>query len=245
MKASPAQQRELLTLQSLDTRVLQLDRQAKTLPQIAQLQALQAANDQSRRALAESIGALEDARIELTRIESDVEVVEKRMKRDADRLEQSSSTKDIAALEGEISALRKRRSDLEDIELTIMERIEGFEATVSTAQSARDVIVADAAALAEARDAELEVLAGKKEGLARDRASLVATLDPELVALYEKQRARYGIGAGLLRGKVSEGSGVALTESDLSWIRRAPSEDVIICPDSGCILVRTEESALL
>lgn len=245
MKASPAQQRELLTLQSLDTRVLQLDRQAKTLPQIAAIQAMQAANEQSRRDLAVLVGELEDSRTELKRIESDVEIVEKRLTRDQDRLTTSSSTKDIAALEGEIGALRKRRGDLEDIELTIMERIEGLEASVSEAQTARDSVVADLAGLAEARDAELAVLVDKKEALARDRASLVATLDAELVALYEKQRARYGIGAGLLRGKVSEGSGVALTESDLSWIRRAPSEDVIICPDSGCILVRTEESQLV
>ncbi|NQX10133.1 hypothetical protein HQQ80_00655 [Microbacteriaceae bacterium VKM Ac-2855] len=245
MKASPAQQRELLTLQSLDTLVRQLDRQAQTLPQIAQIQAMKEGDDTSRRTLAGLVGELEDSRTELKRMESDVEVVEKRMARDQDRLASSSSTKDIAALEGEIAALRKRRGDLEDIELTIMERIESLEEAASAAQTARDDIVAAIAALAEARDGELVVLADKKAALARDRESLVATLDPELVALYEKQRARYGIGAGLLRGKVSEGSGMALTESDLSWIRRAPSEDVIICPDSGCILVRTEESQLI
>ncbi|SMH37792.1 hypothetical protein SAMN06295885_1407 [Rathayibacter oskolensis] len=244
MKASPADQRELLTLQSLDTRGAQLRHAIATLPQIAKIQAMQARDSQTRRTLAERVGRLEDVRTELGRIESDVTVVEKRLARDRERLQTASSSKDIAALEGEITSLIKRRSDLEDIELTLMERIEGIEAEVAAAQAERDDVVAALSTLADEKDAQAEKLAGKQEALARDRASLVATIPEDLVELYEKQRSRYGIGAALLRGKVSEGSGVALTESDLSWIRAAAPDEVVLCPDSGCILVRGDESTL-
>ncbi|AZZ48837.1 hypothetical protein C5C31_03850 [Rathayibacter rathayi] len=244
MKASPAHQRELLTLASLDTRGAQLRHALATLPQIARIQAMQARDNETRRALAERAGRLEDVRTELGRIESDVGVVEKRLTRDRDRLQTASAAKDIAALESEITSLVKRRGDLEDIELTLMERIEGIEAEVAAAQAERDEVVASLTTLAEERIAQAEKLRDKQEALARDRAGLVTTLPEDLVELYEKQRIRYGVGAALLRGKVSEGSGVALTESDLSWIRASAPDEVVLCPDSGCILVRGEESTL-
>ncbi|PPH05114.1 zinc ribbon domain-containing protein [Rathayibacter sp. AY1H3] len=244
MKASPAHQRELLTLASLDTRGAQLRHALATLPQIARIQAMQARDNETRRSLAERTGRLEDVRTELGRIESDVSVVEKRLTRDRDRLQTASAAKDIAALESEITSLVKRRGDLEDIELTLMERIEGIESEVAAAQAERDEVVASLGTLPEERDAQAEKLRDKQEALARDRADLVTTLPEDLVELYEKQRARYGVGAALLRGKVSEGSGVALTESDLSWIRASAPDEVVLCPDSGCILVRGEESTL-
>ncbi|PPH82276.1 zinc ribbon domain-containing protein [Rathayibacter sp. AY1D9] len=244
MKASPAHQRELLTLASLDTRGAQLRHALATLPQIARIQAMQARDNETRRSLAERTGRLEDVRTELGRIESDVSVVEKRLTRDRDRLQTASAAKDIAALESEITSLVKRRGDLEDIELTLMERIEGIESEVAAAQAERDEVVASLGTLAEERDAQAQKLRDKQEALARDRADLVTTLPEDLVELYEKQRARYGVGAALLRGKVSEGSGVALTESDLSWIRASAPDEVVLCPDSGCILVRGEESTL-
>ncbi|PPF31796.1 hypothetical protein C5D07_10790 [Rathayibacter tritici] len=244
MKASPAHQRELLTLASLDTRGAQLRHALATLPQIARIQAMQARDNETRRGLAERTGRLEDVRTELGRIESDVSVVEKRLTRDRDRLQTASAAKDIAALESEISSLVKRRGDLEDIELTLMERIEGIEAEVAAARAERDEVIASLTTLAEERDAQAEKLRDKQEALARDRADLVTTLPEDLVELYDKQRARYGVGAALLRGKVSEGSGVALTESDLSWIRASAPDEVVLCPDSGCILVRGEESTL-
>ncbi|PPF37807.1 hypothetical protein C5B93_07465 [Rathayibacter sp. AY1A2] len=244
MKASPAHQRELLTLASLDTRGAQLRHALATLPQIARIQAMQARDNETRRSLAERTGRLEDVRTELGRVESDVGVVEKRLTRDRDRLQTASAAKDIAALESEITSLVKRRGDLEDIELTLMERIEGIESEVAAAQAERDEVVASLGTLAEERDAQAEKLRDKQEALARDRADLVTTLPEDLVELYEKQRARYGVGAALLRGKVSEGSGVALTESDLSWIRASAPDEVVLCPDSGCILVRGEESTL-
>jgi predicted nucleic acid-binding Zn-ribbon protein len=66
----------------------------------------------------------------------------------------------------------------------------------------------------------------------------------ELLALYEKQRARYGVGASLLRGGVSSASGVALNSSDMTMVRAAAPDVVLLCPDSNAILVRTNESGL-
>ena len=76
------------------------------------------------------------------------------------------------------------------------------------------------------------------------RGDIVSSLPEDLYALYERQRERYGVGASHLRGGVSSASGVALTESDLQEIRTAAPDQVILCPDSNAILVRTPESGL-
>ena len=48
----------------------------------------------------------------------------------------------------------------------------------------------------------------------------------------------------LLQGGVSTASGVTLTGADLQDVRRAAPDDVVLCPDSEAILVRTKESGL-
>ncbi|MEO7016331.1 MAG: hypothetical protein ABI130_15975 [Leifsonia sp.] len=244
MKASPADQIELLRLQTMDTRLSQLEHTAKNLPQHSQLAALQPEADALRVRWIARTGELEDARTELKRIESDVEVVEARMERDASRLQQTSSTKDVQALEGELASLSKRRDDLEEIELTVMERVEDYEETLAAVESERADLASRVAALEAARGEDLAKVDAQRKALVTDRATIAGTIPADLIELYEKQRGRYGIGAALLVRGVSMGSNVKLNESDLSVIRRAAPDDVVLCPDSGAILIRNEESGL-
>ncbi|MFF1574391.1 zinc ribbon domain-containing protein [Leifsonia sp. NPDC058292] len=244
MKASPADQNELLRLQTADTRLAQLNHIAKNLPQTAQLAALQPEVDALRARWIARTGELEDSRAELKRVESDVELVETRMTRDSSRLQQTSSTKDVQALEGELASLTKRRDDLEEIELTVMERVEAYEKSLAEVEAEQAELNARVHELEAARGEELAKLDAQRTALARDRATIVGAIPADLVELYEKQRGRYGIGAALLVRGVSLGSNVKLNESDLSVIRRAAPDEVVLCPDSGAILIRNEESGL-
>jgi hypothetical protein len=244
VKASPADQNELLRLQAADTRLAQLDHTAKHLPQLAELSRLEPEAESLRARWITATGELEDARAELKRVESDVELVENRIKRDSDRVQHSSSMKDVQALEAELASLAKRRDDLEEIELTVMERVEELEEALAAVEAERSELKGRIDALERARDEEAGRVAAQRKALATDRETIASALPGELVALYERQRARYGIGAALLLRGVSMGSNVKLTESDLSDIRRAAADDVVLCPDSGAILIRNEESGL-
>ncbi|WP_431277452.1 zinc ribbon domain-containing protein [Leifsonia poae] len=244
MKASPADQTELLRLQTVDTRLSQLQHTAKNLPQVAELAALQPEVEAVRARWISRTGELEDARSELKRVESDVELVETRMARDSGRLQQTSSTKDVQALESELASLTKRRDDLEEIELTVMEKVEGFEEALAAVETERSELASRVDALEAARGEELAKLDAQRKALATDRETIAGTIPADLIELYEKQRARYGVGAALLLRGVSMGSNVKLTESDLAVIRRAAPDDVVLCPDSGAILIRNEESGL-
>ncbi|UAJ78050.1 hypothetical protein IT072_12225 [Leifsonia sp. ZF2019] len=244
MKASPADQNELLRLQSADTRLAQLDHAVATLPQTKELSALQPEVEALRARWIAATGELEDARTELKRVESDVELVEARIKRDNDRVQQTASVKDVQALEAELASLAKRQGDLEEIELTVMERVDGLEKALAAVEAERAELGSRVEALEAARDAEAEKIAAQRTALAADRATIAGALPADLVALYERQRARYGLGAALLQRGVSLGSNVKLTESDLAEIRRAAADDVVLCPDSSAILIRNEESGL-
>jgi predicted nucleic acid-binding Zn-ribbon protein len=244
VKATPAEQNELLRLQSIDTSLQRLDHAARNLPQDAERTALEPQLATVRAKHAARTGELEDARIELRRVESDVEVVEARIDRDSGRLQQTASVKDIQGLETELASLRTRRSDLEEIELTVMERIEELEATLADIDEERTALTAQFDALESARGEELGVLDARRAALGDDRETVLRGIPTELVALYEKQRARYGTGAALLQRGVSLGSNTALNANDLDTIRRAAPDDVVLCPESSCILIRNEESGL-
>ncbi|GAB3130636.1 CT398-like coiled coil hairpin domain-containing protein [Glaciibacter psychrotolerans] len=245
MKATPVEQKELLRLQALDIKTQQLKHQASALTQHAEIAALGVTADANRQVVTTRTGELEDARTELRRIESDVSVVESRIKRDSDRLQTSSSVKDIQALEAELTALKKRLGDLEEIEIAVMERVEAQEAVVALAESEGAAIAAQIAQAVALRD---EALAGVNKQLGdnvRDRAAVAATIEDELVALYEKRYvAGHGNAAALLRARTCSGCTMTLTGNDLEAVRLAPVNDVVFCPDCGAILVRTEESGI-
>jgi hypothetical protein len=244
VKASPADQNELLRLQAADTRLAQLAHATKNLPQSAELAKLQPEVDALRARWIAATGELEDARTELKRVESDVQIVEARVKRDSDRAQQSSSMKDVQALEAELASLAKRKDDLEEIELTVMERVEGLEQTLAAVEGERAQLTERVEALQAQRDDAGGKLEGQRKAAAADRETIAEALPADLIELYERQRARYGLGAAALVRGVSLGSNVKLTESDLADIRRAAADDVVLCPDSGAILVRGEDAGL-
>ena len=244
LKASPSDQALLLDLQAVDTKLRQLEYQAKSLTQHAAIASLTSEIDALRVTELERRGAREDVTIELSRLESDVKVVEARIARDNERAQASSSAKDAQAFEHELVSLRKRQFDLEEIELTVMEKLEERDAALAETQAALESLRARIAELETARDAELTVITDEQKHTAANRSTIASKVPADLLALYEKQQARYGTGASLLRGGVSGANGVRLLENELVAIRAAAPDDVLICPSSDAILVRTAESGL-
>lgn len=244
LKASPQDQAMLLDLQALDTKLAHLEHRAKSLPEIVALAALGTESTALRTTLAEQQGVLENTRIELGRIEADVAIVEARIERDSQRLQASSSVKDVAALEQELQALRTRLDDLEEIELAVMERAEEQESAVAATETGLGEIADRTIAAQSARDAALAAIEAERSTASAGRREIASKLPEDLLALYEKQRARYGTGASLLRGGVSTASGVALNRDEMAKVRAAEPDDVLICPSSDAILVRTDESGL-
>jgi len=244
MKASPSDQQRLLELQALDSRFAQLARRERELPERAVVEALDADRTRIRSDLASLRGTLEDAQAELRRVESDVDSVTARAAREQERSLAATDAKQAQALERELESLRRRQSDLEDIELVVMEKVEEHQAAVNAVQAELEELEQRRADAEHAVGVALAGIAADRDATSASRADLAASLPEDLVALYEKQRARYGVGASLLRRRVSEAAGVELTADELQAVRAAAPDDVVLCPSSSAILVRTAESGL-
>ncbi|WP_127820276.1 zinc ribbon domain-containing protein, partial [Microbacterium sp. CPCC 204701] len=135
MNASPADQRRLVEVAQLDARIRQADNARKNPPQASRVQELLARRQELSRELSTRLGVRDDLRAELSRVESDVVVVDARVARDAERLAASTNSKEAQGLESELAALARRKSDLEDAELAVMERLEAAEAAVATQEA--------------------------------------------------------------------------------------------------------------
>ena len=243
MNASPAEQRLLLDLADLDTQIRQAEQARSNPAQAARVQELLAQRQQQSQELAARLGARDEIKAELARVESDVAVVDARAERDAQLLQTVTSPKDAQGLEHELASLAKRKSDLEDAQLELMERLEEADAEVA-AQEALIAVTNDEGARLSAEGKEaVAAAAARLEAATRDRAAVAGRVPVELLALYERVAAR-SAGAALLRRQTCEGCRMVLSGTDLQAIRQAPEDAVLTCPECGCILVRTEESGL-
>ncbi|MGA7149596.1 MAG: C4-type zinc ribbon domain-containing protein [Microbacterium sp.] len=243
MNASPADQRRLVEVAELDARIRHSDNARKNPPQSARVQELLAHRQTLSQELTTRLGARDDLRTELSRLESDVAVVDARSARDAQRLAASSNAKEAQGLESELASLARRKSDLEDAELELMDKLEQADASVAEQEALIAATNAQGAELsAEGKRVVAEATAAF-EAASRDRAAIAATVPADLLALYDRLSAR-GNGAALLRARTCEGCHMVLSGTDLNALRQAADDLVVHCPECGCILVRTDESGL-
>ena len=243
MNASPVDQRRLLEVAELDTRIRQADAARRNPPQAARVQALMARRQELAQELTRQLGARDDLRADLARIESDVAMVDARRARDAERLSSTSNMKEAQGLEHELGSLARRKRDLEDAELEVMERLEEADASVA----AQETLIADTNAEGSLLSAEAKRVVAEAtaafEAATRDRAAVAGSVAADLLAYYDRVAARSS-GAALLRRGTCEGCRMVLAGTDLQAVRLAAPDAVLTCPECGCILVRTEESGL-
>lgn len=244
LKASNQDQRRLLTLQDVDTRIVRLQGKLKALPQTKRIDELDTELVTLDRAVLERLGEHDDIAAEVARIENDVQTVEARLQRNRDRLPSITDAKVATATEHEIATLERRRGDLEDLELESMQQQEDAAAALAAAREQAATARADRERLAAERDAEAAGLERELEEARAERGDRVAAVPTDLLALYDRQRERYGIGATLLQHRSSTASGVEFTASEMHEIRQAAEDDVILDPGSSAILVRTEDSGI-
>jgi predicted nucleic acid-binding Zn-ribbon protein len=188
-----------------------------------------------------------DLSLEQRKADNDVELVRERAAKDAALLDSGTITdsKQLIHLQSEIASLARRQAELEDVEIEIMERLEGAEHRLRDLSADRerlDTELVEARANLQRALAELEAAESQTRS---QRDALAADIAPELVGLYERLRSEYsGIGAAkLFRGRC-EGCRIELTPVDLSRIREAAPDEVLRCEECRRILVRTDESGL-
>lgn len=241
VNADPADQRKLLDLADLDARIRRDEKVAAHPPQAERVRELIAQRATLTQELSTRANTRDDFTVELKRLESDVAVVDARIARDAQRLAAATNPKQAQGLESELTSLHRRKSDLEDTEIALMERLEAADAAVAEQEALIAETNAQGAQLSAEAKTTVADATTRLEGARRDRDAVAASVPADLLALYERLASR-GNGAGLLRAGACEACRMVLPPSDLATVRRSQTDDVVFCPECGAILVRTEES---
>lgn len=238
-------QKRLLDLAAVDTELTQLRHRRTVLPEQQDVERLARERNAAKDAAVAVRISTDDLDTDIRRLEGEVDAVRKREDRDREMLAAGSApAKQLSEIQHEIGSLERRRGLLEDELLEVMERREALDSDHDRAGAQLDHVDAQLADAEKARDAALADLEERVTNRTAAREALVGELDAELVAAYDKQRERSGVGAALLRARRCGGCRLELDRGEIARISAAAPEALVRCPECGTILVRTLESGL-
>ncbi|MGN6753698.1 MAG: zinc ribbon domain-containing protein [Intrasporangium sp.] len=246
LKADPSRQWRLLDLQAIDTRLDQIAHAKAHLPQAAAIAAAESELSGFDVDLVNARTAADDVQRELVKAEQDVQLVRDRAARDQGRLDSGQgSPKELTSLQHELVSLARRQSELEDLQLEVMERSESLLDRVSALEQARSEAAKRLESLRSEQAVAQRDLDAEAGQVAAKRPDIVAGIGEDLLGLYEKIRASSGgVGAAELKQRRCGGCRLELGNVDLDRIRKAPEDEVLRCEECRRILVRTAESGL-
>ncbi len=214
----------LLDLQSLDLSIDRLRARERTLEGGDEVAAVRREADVAESALGELRLAIDAMDRDAAKLEHEIDSLTQKSADEESRLYGGAvaNVKELDAIRHEVDNLKKRRSDREDELLVLMEQREGLERrakeaeTVSTDLRTKVEIAGGDAAH------ELGTIAGELEAGTASRASLAASIDPELLELYEDlRRQKKGVGAAALVDGVCQGCHEKLSAVELDHVKHA------------------------
>ena len=240
MKASKSEQEKLLALQALDSSLDQLAHKLRNLTVSKILEEKTSEFAATRDLIIAAETEKSDIKHELSRTEVDVEQVVSRIERDEKRLaEGQGSPKELEQLQHELGSLAKRRSELEEIELEVMVRVDGMDSRIKELSTKRDLLAKEIEELKVEKErsmAEIESAMKKNE---QDRSELATTIASELLALYEKVRSSGdGVGAARLNNGQCDGCHLTMNAAELTRVKALADDEVVRCEECRRILIR-------
>ena len=247
MKASPEAQLRLLELADIDAELTRIEHRRRELPEHAELARLEAKDDELRDSIAALTAQNSDLKREQAKAEADVEQVRARIDRDRQRLDTGivNSPRELENLQSEVQSLNRRQSDLEEVVLDVMERLETAQSALTSATSDRDQLATALVSVTAARDTALAEFGEQSVKAGDRRVEVAASIPADLLDLYDKLRVQHGgVGATALRLRRCQGCNLTMNTVDLNAIRAAPADEVLRCEDCRRILVRTADSGL-
>ena len=181
---------------------------------------------------------VEEMERESERIGGDLELVERRIAKDMDRMNQSSNSKDIQGIQHELDTLARRKDELETSELELLESIDDERSALEQLSQRKKVLEAeldeaksstrDQVSVVGAQILELENVIG------RIRASAAA----DVLAIYD-QRATRGVPIGKLMKSTCGACNMSLTSTAMNELHKVAQDELARCPECTAILVRS------
>lgn len=241
MKADPAVLKQLLALQQIDTHMDRLKYLRDTMPEAARARELSAQESTAGDELVRRRTELADLEREVRKYEGEVDKVRARAAKDSALLEsgQVTTAKHLQDLQHEIASLARRQTELEDLELEMLEQVESAQRQVLAAETEHQAATAAAAEAVAARDAAMRTLAADFQESKVRRGALVPQIPAELLSLYERLRSDLGgLAVAEFENGQCTGCRLELIPADRAAIATAPLDEVVRCEECRRVLVR-------
>ena len=242
MKASHLDQERLLALQQIDIDLLKIAHKIKNSPLNSNLESLNRSLMDTKNLLIAAETEKSDIQHELSRSEIDVEQVVSRIEKDEKRLASGTGTpKELEQIQHELGTLAKRRSELEEVELEIMVRIDDVSKRITDLQKQLASFEAELARVQSELEIEVRNLDSAKQSSLNAREALAPQIEKELLALYEKIRSSSdGLGAAQLVGDSCGGCHLKLNAAEMEKIKSLSDDEVVRCEECRRILIRVK-----
>lgn len=237
MKVSQPELEQLLTLNTLVTKLANLQREQRELSLGKELDVQRESILLTSQEVIQQRSKAEEIQRDIERIAQDLKLVDERIIRDRERLGSSSNAKDITGIQHELETLAKRKDSLETNELELMEQLEQENSILQQLGEHKRRLEELFETASSFNREKLRIVEAEILEVQNNIAKLRVGANPELLAIFD-QRAPRGVPIGLLRGSSCGACNMSLTSQDVASLSKIANDELARCPECGAILVR-------
>ncbi len=240
MKATPQQQQELLVLADTDEEIRRLRHTLANLPEQQILDQHVETREKVAGELLDAAETLDRLTAQVTRHEREIEVADQGRKHSEAQIYSGriTSERELAALREEIEDKHRRKSDIEDSLLEIMEQVEEMSSLVDELTARRTELTDQVTHLTTRRDEAAAGTQEKLDALLARRDEEASSIDAPVLETYEKLAGqRPGRVVARLERRMCTGCRLDLTAIELEEIKETAQHSLTYCSQCGSIIV--------
>lgn len=222
---------DLLDLQSVDLEIDRLLHEREALPELADYRATHEALTAATTALEQAQAAHRETALAVDKTNGELEIAEEKVNREQMRLYAGGlSARDADYMRREVEMLTRKKGEMEEEVLELLERAEEQEAALEGLSAEVDRLAATKAELEQKIAQEWKGIDARLATKEERKAAMVPLIDEDLLDLYEQLRkSKGGVGVGRLADGTCGGCHLRITEAEELEVRRTDPPRCIHC----------------
>ena len=237
MKLDIAGQSALLKLSQVDLEIEQIKNEISKAISSKELSDASAKLSEASGDVLAARTIFENITMEARKADDNLRLVEERIARDVERLKNTSSPKDAQAMQSEVESLTRRKDELEEVELEVLERLEKAEAELKTVSDLREQLASEVNGLQESIQGQVDDLKTRGRKLTADRETLVSKVPADVLEKYKNLAAKQ-IAVGQVQNRSCSACRMGLTASAIDSLSALAEDETGSCPECLAIIVR-------